>query len=85
MAMFLNKEINAVHHAHQHYSISQRRSDYAVARLKIRTRLFIASPSVLLGFFCSGVFKGLTSSQPSSGKRMALLTFARTAMFKFLT
>ncbi|MBU2977175.1 hypothetical protein [Alteromonas sp. C1M14] len=84
MQLFLKSELQHRDKAQEKYIIAQRRSDYALEHVKLKSRLLIARPAALLSIFAAGACKGLTSNQPKSRRKQALFTFARTAFFNFI-
>ena len=85
MPLFINDELEARNKAHESYRIAQRRTDYAVGHAKLNARLLIARPETLLACFGVGAYRGATTSNPPSKRRQALLAFARTAFFNFVS
>ena len=84
MALFLNSELKKCRHAHESYAIAQRRSDYTLARAKIRAKLFMASPEAILAWFTAGAFKGATTDDGKQKSKHALFSIAKTAAFNFI-
>ncbi|MEG3768347.1 hypothetical protein [Alteromonas sp. 14N.309.X.WAT.G.H12] len=84
MQLLLKKEQQNRDKAKEKFIIAQRRSDYALEHVKLKTRLLIARPAALCAFFAAGAVKGATSSHPKSKRSQALITFARTAFFNFI-
>lgn len=85
MNFFLNQEIKKAEQAHNHYAVICRQTDYLEQQAKRRARLMMGKPSMLLSIFAVGAFKGATSSNPKKRRHYALIAFARTAFFKFIT
>lgn len=85
MALFLSKEISQKERAHLQYAVAQLRSDEATDRAKMNVRLLAASPTVLLGWFGLGAYKGAVKAHPPSQRRDAIFRFARIALFNFIS
>ncbi|MBD3584203.1 hypothetical protein HHX48_00455 [Salinimonas sp. HHU 13199] len=82
--MFLNKELRSVEQSHLEYTRVRNDAHQALDNVKHKSRLIMAKPSVLLGIFGYGAFKGATTSNPDSKRKVALMSFARTAFFNFI-
>ena len=82
--MFLSKELRSVEQSHLDYTRVRNDAHQAMDDVKHKSRLIMAKPSVLLGVFGYGAFKGVTTSNPESKRKHALITFARTAFFNFI-
>ncbi len=85
MSIFINKELHAVASSRRHYDVAKLKSDSATERLKLNSKLLVASPLGVLTFFSIGAYKGATTDNPPSRKRQAILMFLRGLVVNFLS